>query len=81
VSAAAPAPTEKWCALECECGAKGGQYVRHYDLVSCSCGRMYWALQAKRDGPYELVLWPGSYHVPPPAINGLKWQNPRRMPA
>jgi hypothetical protein len=50
---------EEWCAHVCECGSKGGQYLRHYGLMRCNCGRMFWALRPRRHGPLVLRPWPG----------------------
>lgn len=46
--------------LECGfCGATGGQYMQHYGLLRCTCGRFFWALQPLRGGPLVLRPWPG----------------------
>jgi hypothetical protein len=44
----------------CPCGkphelAEAG----HYDRFKMSCGRLYWTLQPKRNGPLVLYPWPG----------------------
>jgi hypothetical protein len=60
------APThgsEQWVPVPCECGAKGGQYLAHYSLVRCSCGKYFWALQPKRGGPLVAFPWPGDCRV------------------
>ena len=42
----------------CECGAGGGwRMVGHYDVVSCNCGKKFWALQPKRNGPFVAYPW------------------------
>ena len=51
--------TEQYCSIECDCGKKIGTYFRHYDVARCSCGRAWWALQPKRNGPLALSIWPG----------------------
>lgn len=49
-----------WLAHECGfCGAKGGQYLRHYEVMRCSCGHFFWALQPKWNGPLVLFVHPG----------------------
>lgn len=46
--------------MECGfCGAKGGQYVGHYDIVRCRCGKQFWALRPRKDGPLQFFEWPG----------------------
>jgi len=51
---------EQWLSHECGfCGSKGGAYLMHYGLMRCSCGKFYWALQPKRNGPMVLFLHPG----------------------
>lgn len=55
-----PETPKPWVSLKaCECGKGTGQYLNHYDLVRCSCGVMYWALQPKRGGPLVAYPWPG----------------------
>jgi hypothetical protein len=45
-----------WVRLECGfCGAKGGQYVLHYGLLRCSCGRIFWALRPGRASTLVLL--------------------------
>lgn len=56
---ARPPDYKQWVELKCECGAGGGQYLRHYELCRCSCGEMFWALREKRDGPLKAYVWPG----------------------
>lgn len=59
VTSAATNGTE-WVPLECGfCGAKGGQYLGHYDTVRCRCGKMFWALRPHRDEPLRLFVHPG----------------------
>lgn len=56
---AIPERSVRWVPHNCECGSKGGQYLGHYDLMRCNCGRMHWALQPQRGGPLLLYPWPG----------------------
>lgn len=50
----------EWCSLECPfCGKKHGAYMEHYQLLKASCGRIFWALRPKRNGPLALYLHPG----------------------
>lgn len=59
----AAAPSTQWLTHTCGyCGKKGGAYLAHYDLLRCTCGKMFWALQPQRNGP--LVIF---YH---PSLNG-----------
>ena len=48
-----------WFSLKCPCGSKGGQYLSHYGIVCCACGKFYWALQPHRGGPLKLFPHPG----------------------
>ncbi len=50
---------KEWVNSCCDCGTKGGQYLRRYELCRCSCGRMWWALRPKRNGPLVAFFWPG----------------------
>jgi hypothetical protein len=50
---------KQWVRLDCDCGAKSGQYLGHYDLCRCVCGKWFWALQEKRGGPLVAYVWPG----------------------
>jgi hypothetical protein len=47
------------------CGQRGGQYLRHYDIVRCSCGKVFWVLQPKRNGPLKLFIHPVLNGIPP----------------
>lgn len=49
----------KWVPNNCSCGAKGGAYLKHYDIMRCDCGRYHWALQPHADGPFVLYPWLG----------------------
>ena len=49
----------QWVPIHCPCESKGGQYLKHYDVVRCSCGKFFWALQPKRNGPLKAFPWPG----------------------
>lgn len=54
------APARQFVRNPCECGAAGGwRMVMHYDVVECRCGRKFWILQPKREGPFVASLWPG----------------------
>ena len=50
---------KQWVASICRCGAGGGQYLGHWELLLCRCQKMYWALQPERGGPLVLFPWPG----------------------
>jgi len=54
-----PDDKEQFVKLNCDCGSGGGQYLRRYSLCQCSCGKMWWALRPKRDGPLVAYPWPG----------------------
>lgn len=51
----------QFMSIVCECEKKCGGYLRRYELVRCFCGRIYWALRPKRNGPMRLFPWPGDY--------------------
>ena len=53
------ADKEQWLPNNCDCGSKGGAYLKHYELMRCSCGRMHWALRPTAGGPLVLYPWPG----------------------
>ena len=45
---------------DCGCGHVGRALVQHYDRVKCGgCGRAWWALRPKRNGPLVAFPWPG----------------------
>ena len=46
-------------AVKCQCGTLHRFRAQHYDRVIVECGRKYWTLQPRRDGPYLLKPWPG----------------------
>jgi len=50
---------EQIVAFACRCGKPHRIQVNHYDRVILSCGHPYWALQPKRNGPYQMFPWPG----------------------
>jgi hypothetical protein len=43
----------------CPCGKTHRFTVEHYDRVIVQCGRPWWALQPKRNGPLVMFPWPG----------------------
>lgn len=43
----------------CPCGKSHCFMLGHYDKAVAKCGRVYWALQPKRNGPLALYPWPG----------------------
>ena len=45
--------------VRCQCGGTHRVSVCHYDRVVLPCGKPYWTLQPRRNGPYELKPWPG----------------------
>lgn len=51
-------------AFQCGCGKRWAQTLRHYEIVRCKCGRLWWVLQPRRDGPFESFRWPGNYATP-----------------
>ena len=51
--------SRQFCQVDCVCGERHGQYLGHYDRMQASCGRVYWALQPKRNGHLQLFTWPG----------------------
>jgi hypothetical protein len=60
---AKPVETRQWVPLKCDCGAKTGAYLNHYDICRCVCGRNYWALRPVHKGPLVAFYWPGNYHT------------------
>ncbi len=42
----------------CLCGKRWHQNMRHYEIVICRCGRYWWVLQPRRDGPFQSFRWP-----------------------
>jgi len=48
-----------FCSVKCDCGQTHGATLGHYDRVEGSCGKIYWALQPRRNGPFVLFSWPG----------------------
>lgn len=53
------AEVKQWVPGICDCGPRVGQYLAHYDVMRCSCGKFFWSLQPKRDGPLVMFPWPG----------------------
>lgn len=51
--------SSQWLSNHCVCGAKGGNYLEHCELMRCKCGRFYWALQPTKGGPLKLYPHPG----------------------
>jgi hypothetical protein len=60
----AKAATEEWLAMLCDCGNKLVAHLKHYDVVRCECGRLYWALQPKRDGQLTFFPYPTKNATP-----------------
>lgn len=58
-----PESKQQYCSVECACGKKIGAYFGHYDIKHCACGRSWWALQPKRNGPFQLFPWPGDHRI------------------
>jgi hypothetical protein len=52
---------KRWVPNTCECGSSGGAYLRHYEIMRCSCGKFLWALQPDRGGPFLMFPHPGFY--------------------
>lgn len=52
-------PSE-WLTVKCKCGKTHSGEFTHYQIVRAKCGRSYWALQPKRNGPMKLFLHPES---------------------
>ena len=44
---------------DCPCGKVHRFDIAHYDRVIVGCGRRYWALQPRRNGPLKMFPWPG----------------------
>jgi hypothetical protein len=53
----------QWVPLNCDCGSKGGQYLGHWQICRCSCGRYFWALQPLKRGPLVAKFWPGDFRT------------------
>lgn len=48
----------------CDCGRPIVVNIEHYQRVACrDCGKIYWALQPKRNGPLVLFPWPGTHEM------------------
>jgi len=63
----------EWVTHECGfCGERGGQYLAHYDIMRCFCGRLVWALRPKRDGKLKLFPYPGTAMANPPVTKARK---------
>lgn len=56
-AAAVNGDSARYVRVVCECGFRGGNYLRHYQVCRCVCGRFYWALQPKRNGPLVAFAW------------------------
>lgn len=54
---------EQWVASICDCGFKGGAYLKHYGIMRCECGKFWWALRPERAGPLLAYPWPGQVAV------------------
>jgi hypothetical protein len=49
---------------ECDCTSNGK--LAHYDVSRCpKCGKRYWALRPKRNGPLVLCPYPGHWTEQP----------------
>lgn len=46
-------------AIHCGCGQKWQQSLKRYEIVRCACGKFWWALRPRRDGPLRAFAWPG----------------------
>ena len=51
--------------LVCGCGFKGHASQVHYGRVRCKCGRLFWALRPRRDGPLVAFPLPGQISPTP----------------
>jgi len=58
-----PTNKEERLSMRCRCGNAFSAMMQHYDLVTCKCSRIFWALQPHRDGPLKLFPWPGDYRT------------------
>jgi len=64
-----PAPAAAWLGHTCGfCGAKGGAYLTHYEILRCTCGHFFWALQPNAGGPLKLFQHPGFYPITVPNL-------------
>lgn len=59
---------QQYFKVNCRCGEVGGVYLRHWERVRCSCGRVYWALRPKA-GTMKLFPWPGDPNTPRAGAN------------
>lgn len=60
VATAQTMPQVQYVRSPCECGVGGGwRMVQHYDVLRCRCGREFWAIRPKRNGPLVASPWPG----------------------
>jgi hypothetical protein len=53
-----------WVPIFCDCNdKKKGWHAKHWEVCRCACGRMFWAVQPVRSGPFVAAFWPGNAHV------------------
>lgn len=50
--------------LNCECGKSKMIFIRHWERIRCVCGRIWFALQPKRNGKLKLFPWAGNGWMP-----------------
>jgi hypothetical protein len=49
-----------------QCARRLRVTLAHYDLGACpGCGKTYWALQPKRQGPFIMFPHPGFFRLKP----------------
>jgi hypothetical protein len=60
-SAPRPVNKEQWVKNPCDCEAGGGAYLYHYGVMRCACGRRFWALRPKKEGPMVAFPFPGHW--------------------
>ena len=45
--------------IRCVCRRTCAKHMAHYEVTRCVCGKDWWALQPKRNGPLVASPWPG----------------------
>ncbi len=45
--------------IQCVCRRACAWRMAHYEVTRCTCGKGWWALQPKRNGPLVAFPWPG----------------------
>ena len=52
-------PTPQSVEIQCVCRRTCARHMAHFEVARCVCGKDWWALQPKRNGPLVASPWPG----------------------